>query len=196
MLFLPFLVSIVTFNKRKEYRDAQNVDDNVRSASEDDNAIHRIDIHESETRNDDSSLPSLYRPRGRPLRQCATTPTRPFCLCFAGRRTSISITTVAVVKKPYTLSRRILHAVHRFIFQPDKKLEESYSPKYRYLPIISGLVVPVSSRSYYLSNHGHSPVAAPCIVFYSIGGTRSHGQWRPAFPIRAHTNPVSLGTCQ
>jgi hypothetical protein len=69
----------------------------------------------------------------------------PVCssLRFTGRIDSISAASITVVKKPYTLSRRVLHACHQFIFEPDKALTEGYSPKYRYLPIVSGLVVPV-----------------------------------------------------
>jgi hypothetical protein len=157
MPLLPIIVSIFTFNKRKEYRDGQNVDDNVKNTSEDGKAPHRgIDIPESDTL-DSSNPSSLEKPvpyrtdtRGRPLRQCSNLHSvHPVCsfLRFAGRRLSISAAaSVAVVKKPYTLSRWILHAIHAFVFDSDNKDLDGYSPKYRYLPIVSGLVVPVSSR--------------------------------------------------
>lgn len=71
-----------------------------------------------------------------------------------GRIDSISIasnavkkTSIIVVKKPITFTGRVLHAVHKFIFVADKHLEEGYSPKYRYLPIVSAVVVPVRLSS-------------------------------------------------
>lgn len=59
-----------------------------------------------------------------------------------GRFDSISAAS-NIVKQPYSLFRRILHALHQFIFVPDKNLEEGYAPKYRYWPIVSGCIVPV-----------------------------------------------------
>ena len=55
----------------------------------------------------------------------------------------MSVTGKEVAKKPFTLSRRIFHAIRKFVFESDKALEEGYAPKYRYLPIVSGLIVPV-----------------------------------------------------
>lgn len=47
------------------------------------------------------------------------------------------------IKHGLHLFRRVFHVTRVFIFQSDKTLEEGYSPSYRYLPIVSGVVVPV-----------------------------------------------------
>jgi Gpi18-like mannosyltransferase len=63
----------------------------------------------------------------------------------------------SVVKKPYKVSRRAFHATRKFIFEPEKGLEEGYTPKYRYWPIISGCIVPVC-----LNNFTHFPSKKRC----------------------------------
>lgn len=61
---------------------------------------------------------------------------------------SISKSSISVVKKPYSVARHGLQVAHKFLFRSDKSLQDGYAPKYRYLPIISGLIVPVRFISY------------------------------------------------
>lgn len=99
--------------------------------------------------------------------------------CFVtGRTTSVSNASIAVVKKPYTVSRRVFHNVRKFISSSDKTLEEGYAPKYRYLPILSGLIVPVCSfnpcktcPTDFLLCHSYS-------VLHLAGGTRPYSKCR------------------
>lgn len=77
MPLLPVLVSIFTFNKRKQFRDAQNVNGNDQDASQADMPAHtKIDIPLSDTRDEDSAPSSLEKPvnyrtetraKGRPM---------------------------------------------------------------------------------------------------------------------------------
>jgi hypothetical protein len=74
MPLLPVLVSIFTFNKRKQFRDAQNKDGD---ASRADNSAHtKIDIPLSDTHDEDNTpsnssekpINPRTAPRGRPMR--------------------------------------------------------------------------------------------------------------------------------
>ncbi|KIM33982.1 hypothetical protein M408DRAFT_88820 [Serendipita vermifera MAFF 305830] len=130
MSLLPTIVSILTFNYRKNFRDSEEGNKNDEKGQP---ADHRIDIPSPDSQRDNGiSSSSEKLTNERPPRRKPR------------RTTSISSTSVAVAKKPYTWSRRALRATRKFVFEPDKGLEEGYAPKYRYLPILSGLIVPFS----------------------------------------------------
>ncbi|KAG8800137.1 hypothetical protein FRC19_000212 [Serendipita sp. 401] len=125
---LPILVSLMVSRERNKRSD-DNADDNFQPLENDERPPpdHRIDmqqdVEENVTPDDETVVAPVRPPR---------------------RRRHITAANRIIVKKPLGFFGRILQAIRRFIFEPDKKLEEGYSPKYRYLPILSGVIVPFS----------------------------------------------------
>jgi len=175
MPLFALFISVLAYNQRNKNSETQGVDENVDNVPEGvRRGDRRIDIPVSDAYDTTSS--SFGKPAKSPHRHF----TRPFVLLhlahsyssalmitgnFTGRIDSISLASVA--KRLYTLPRRVLHACHKFIFEPDKALEEGYAPQHRYLPIISGLVVPVSSLASPLFSAKTTDPASALFLFSS-----------------------------
>jgi hypothetical protein len=94
-----------------------------------------------------------------------------------GRIDSISRSSIIAVKKPINFTARVLHAVRKFMFVADKQLEENYSPKYRWLLILSGVIVPVRPPRIFVWTDTVS-ILTVNLVFNSARGTRLDGPYR------------------
>lgn len=124
---LPFLVAWLIEKARNSNKSVENVDEDVQDELQhSESRDHRIDIQEV-----DNSEPTRV-PSSQETKVSSPSPHR------KRRRRRDSLSVAGKVAKDTA------GHVGRFFFASDKSLDEGYSPKYRWLPIISGLLVPFS----------------------------------------------------
>ncbi|PVG03251.1 hypothetical protein CPB86DRAFT_749431 [Serendipita vermifera] len=164
---LQLLVSLWISNVRSKNQQAENVDENTADALENESPRnYRIEIEEEEEIIQDPRITGDSPSALDDAKHDAKT-RRPQekkgSLAKAG----------TVVKAPYEVSRRAFHATRKFILEPDKGLEEGYTPKYRYWPIISGCIVPFSILLEVpgLTEHWYNRTAGTQVIEYRSNPT-------------------------